>query len=173
MNVEVMERPASEFGPTTLPQELVEHFAAEGKQLRLVHAGSGNLGFQRGYGRHVVLVEDLPEKLQRVVKTSGFDNPKKHDGEIRVGDCILVSVSNETLAFWEGEYRRRYEATANSHDFLENVNQAVDRANFDIKSAGGAAQVKVAPLNDNKLSDHVHGGRDLAEEILAAQARRK
>lgn len=170
MNVEVVERQASEFGPTTLPKELVEHFATAGKQLRLVHSGSGNLAFQRGYGRQVVLFEELPSELQRLVKVSGFDNPKKHDGEIHMGDCILVSVTNENHKFWEDTFRRRYEATVNSHDFLEATNEAVEQFN---RATGGAAKAAIAPLNDNKLSDHVHGGRDLAEEILAAQARRK
>lgn len=172
INVAVEERKTASFAPSHIPQEIIEHFHSIGKRVGLVFAAAGNLGQQRAYGREVVLLEELPVELQRIARSS-FDNPKKYDGELHLGDCILVAQTEENHQFWQDQFDERRRQLEDDQSFLESFNEPIDQA---MRNAGVPANqnpVHFQPVTDSKFSDHVKGGKDLAAEIMAAEANKK
>jgi len=172
MNVAVEERKPQSFTPSHIPQEITEYFHSMGKMCGLVYAAAGNLGQQRAYGREVVLLDELPVPLQRIARSS-FDNPKKYDGELRLGDCILVSQSKENHDFWQEQFDERRRQLEDDQSFIDSFNEPLEQA---MRNAGVPVNqnpVHFQPITDSKFSDHVQGGKDLAAEIMAAEANRK
>jgi len=170
MSVEVLSIPDQPYAPTAIPEKLLEHFAAEGKRLTLTSAMSVNVTMRMAEGRRVVMVEDIPEQLFKEVKYF-FDRPSKWDGELHVGDCVLVAQTLENHAFYERqiEERRRFieENTNEAGDLMQKSQEILRRAGAPEQSK---TWVDIHPTSSTKVSDHVKGGADLAAEIAAAAA---
>jgi hypothetical protein len=172
MSVEVVSIPEQGYAPTMIPEKLVEHFAAEGKRLTLTSAWSMNVTMRMSEGRRVVLVEDIPEALFKEVKYF-FDRPSKYDGELHVGDCVLVAQTVENYHFHQQQIEER-------RKFIENVDEAAalnqkaqeylrnDSNRLGISEDTSRTWVDYHSTNSSKVSDHVKGGADLAAEIAAA-----
>lgn len=160
VQVEVVSR---EIAPrfTSIPDEIREYYAARGKRLGLIHAHPTATAMARGYGREVVLIDDLPEELHRVARAA-FDRPERYDGELRRGDCVLVAQSIEERDMWEGEFLRRKLAIEDDHRFSAEAMQDELRARLPQQ---GAEWVQVRPEQVKPLSDHVSGGPDFARRV--------
>jgi hypothetical protein len=170
MTVEILEQHRAVYQPSYIPQEMQDWANSIGRRLSLTYASAGNLGTQRAYGREVVLFEDLPKELQKIARSS-FDNVKKYDGELHLGDCILVSQSLENHQFWLDEAERQRNRLENDQAFQESFNEPIAKALHDLGAKGSFVQFN--PTTDTKFSDHVRGGPDLAAEIKAAEEQRR
>lgn len=180
MNAEVLEVNRNIYAPSTIPAPLVDYFAEKGKRLTLTHASSNNVAQRMAEGRRVVYHEDIPEAIWKEVRYF-FDRPSKWDGELHVGDCVMVAQSIENHQFWTEELearRKRIEESANEAAELGERGESImsdnlRRAGVPFKQGAPLVYVNQLPGTATKATDHVKGGIDLAAEIAAAQAQGK
>ncbi len=175
MNAEVLEVNTNIYAPSNIPAPLVSWFKDRGKRLTLTHASSNNVAQRMAEGRRVVYHEDIPEEVWKEVRYF-FDKPTKWDGELHVGDCVMVAQSMENHQFWVDELearRRRIEESANEAGDLSDRGQDImsenlRRAGVPFQQSSRLVGVSALPGTATKATDHARGGVDLAAEIAAA-----
>lgn len=170
MSVEILSVSQQRYPPTDIPAPLVEFFKEQGKRLTLTNAMASNVAMRMAEGRRVVMQEDLPAELFKEVRFF-FDRPSKWDGELHVGDCVLVAQSVENYQFFADQVEQRRRVLEESANEAGELN---DKAQELMRRAHAPEQSKtwvdIHPTHNTKVSDHVKGGADLAAEIAAHAA---
>lgn len=171
MSVEILSIPEQRYAPTDIPAPLVEHFKEQGKRLTLTSAMAMNVTQRMSEGRRIVMLEDLPEGLWKEVRYF-FDRPTKWEGELHVGDCVLVAQSVENYTYYAEQVER---TRKNLEESANDAGELNDKALEMLRRGGAPAEqsrtwVDFHPTHATKVSDHVKGGADLAAEIAAAAA---
>lgn len=163
MRVEVVQRDRP--SPTALPPELVDHFKAQGLRLNLTYADPTNAAMTRGYGRYAVLYDELPATLQKVCR-GVFDNPQRHFGELRRGDCVLVAQSFEEKEAWDAtfEMRRLAQEGITPEQYTHQIESMVNEE-AGVRGKRESEFVRLTPDKLGTIDSHVEGGPDLAKKI--------
>lgn len=153
----------------SIPEGIKDLFESRGLEVKLISADPRESARRQGMGWQPVLVDDIPEPLRKQIAVS-FENPQRHYGEIRRGDCRLVCRTKAQGAAWErSERQKAIRALGNTSIAQE---KAGEIGAF-MKKRGMPSAFQFTDKNPD-ASAHVLGGAEIRNDpdLLAELQRR-
>lgn len=152
---------------TSIPKEIVEHFAAQDKQVLLDRNHPQQHAINSAQRRTPVRFDDLPENLQKIVRST-FEDPSRHFGLLVRGDMALIEQPYAARDFFRGESLSKQLAMEDASDASEETlrdHMRTRLAEMGYGSNRGFVRVDSKNSSKTRVRDQVIGGRQLLQKI--------
>lgn len=116
---------------TEVPSALKSALAEKGFVGKWVHGGASYLTEYTSRGWQVLLWSDIEDEATKKRVRPEIENPERHFGEIRRGDCVLVYTTPDNIQYWNGVNAER-----NRHQMGDSPSLMMDATQNALAEAG-------------------------------------